>query len=142
MTIREQFEAFYSDNGKTPHATEKLPNGEYAYMGAEHAWTVWQACAELKQPELDKANARIAQLEEALKQYVESDEVSEGGIWEEENKFWIAIKRNAQKLLTESSDTWLLEHDKTVEVKVLKEVVAVESMFGWKGVLDAIEARK
>ena len=105
----------------------------------------WQACAESNQADLDKANAeveyylsayrlahkqamdngqdrdkanaRIAQLEEALKILLdEARYQSERGGWTERYELDVAIAR-----LAESSDTWLLEHDKAVEIKVLEE---------------------
>lgn len=59
MNNREKFEEWYSDNGTLQKAIEKYPNGEYSYMGAAHAWSVWKICAESKQAELDKANAEV-----------------------------------------------------------------------------------
>jgi hypothetical protein len=43
--------------------------------------------------------SRIAELEAALRWYVETDDVMEGGKWEEDNAFWLAGKRNAERLL-------------------------------------------
>lgn len=92
-----------------------LPTVRLAYQGFNI--TAYTAAVEAK------ANARIAQLKQFIAENVYQDE-------------------KYDEIITESLDTWLIEHDNAVEVKVLKEVVAVESMFGWKGVLDAIEARK
>lgn len=60
---------------------------------------------------LDKANARIAQLEEALKA------ISTFPRYEMPADM-------AKKALSGFSDTWLSQHDKAVEVKVLEEIVA------------------
>lgn len=41
----------------------------------------------------------VNQLIECLSWYVETDEVYEGGEWEEENAYWLEGKRKAQALL-------------------------------------------
>lgn len=81
--------------------------------------------AESKQADLDKANARIAQLENIL------NEINTNPDW---------AKHGMPNI--EPASTWLLEHDKAVKTKVLEAVVDVESKFGWRGVLDMIESRK
>ena len=43
--------------------------------------------------------ATIQELIDCLQWYVETDKVYEGGIWEEENAFWLEGKRNAETLL-------------------------------------------
>lgn len=65
---------------------------------------------ESKQAELDKANARIAQLEEALSyaRYFSLDE-----------KATAALNTVRDNPLP---STWLFEHDKAVEVRVLEDV--------------------
>jgi hypothetical protein len=122
MNDREQFEAWWNSSG---------------YIGTEDTYRAFLAGAESKQSELNKANARIAQLEEALLWYVHNDDVSEGGKWEQENEYWLEGKRNAQKLLETSNitDTWLSDHDKAVEVRVLEEI-EVELNNPWDGNSD------
>jgi len=60
------------------------------------------------QIEVEELNTRIAQLEEALKGYI-GNYINPAKI---------------DKMLEQSPDTWLLEHDKAVEVRVLEEVSA------------------
>lgn len=55
--------------------------------------------AHISQSELNAMLARIAELESALKWYVENDDTYEGGEWEEKNEFWLNGKRYAEKLL-------------------------------------------
>lgn len=88
------------------------------------------------QSELDKANARIAQLENATARLLSE------AVWQSTTNGWdnrIELDM-AKKALQGSSDTWLSEHDKAVEVRVLEEVInrAGES----DTVLDLIEERK
>lgn len=74
--------------------------------------------------ELDKANARVAQLEESIAKI--KNRVCGESMPNWENTTHTGVSRgliadecdNAMQL----SDTWLLEHDKDVEVKVLEEV--------------------
>jgi hypothetical protein len=62
MNEREQFEAWIdTTNFKSDSTTFH-----------NDLFIAWQACAESKQSELDKANARIAQMEEALKAYMQA----------------------------------------------------------------------
>lgn len=68
--------------------------------------------------ELDKANARIAQLEAVL---VDANERS---------KLYSTHKGRYSAFLQEMPDTWLLDHDKDVEVRVLEEALSV---FGKRG---------
>lgn len=45
MSEREQFEAWFSDDGKYPHAVERSGNG-YFFADANIQWEVWQASRE------------------------------------------------------------------------------------------------
>jgi len=42
VTVRAQFERWYSNDGKWSSALERSGDG-YKYQGADHAWHVWQA---------------------------------------------------------------------------------------------------
>jgi len=118
-------------------------------MNERERW--WKACAESKQSELDnmklefersvreheeckryadslnmeldKANARIAQLEEALKSCADYSHKS------------LMVNHWAVDALTKQPDTWLLEHDNAVEVRVLEDV-EVELNNPWDGDSD------
>lgn len=70
-------------------------------------------CAESKQSELDNATARIAQLEAFVQTCVDAAGYEINGNM---------MSNDATKLLAESHDTWLSQHDKAVEVKVLEYV--------------------
>lgn len=74
-----------------------------------------QACAEIMQAEIDKRDARIAQLEEALKMMLEAGESKYG-------EDWFVAARNGNSALSTSPNTWLAEHDKKVEVNVLEDI--------------------
>lgn len=121
----------------------------------------WQACAESKQSELDnlkfefersvmeheeckryadslnlgldKANARIAQLEDALFKLATLGNGNRLG-----NSIGNCIAIDA---LDRSTNTWLSEHDKAVEVRVLEEF-GQKAGFGSSTLLSMIEARK
>lgn len=41
--MREAFEHWYSDKGKTPKAIERNVGGRYMYAGCSSAWDAWQA---------------------------------------------------------------------------------------------------
>lgn len=96
MTEIEQFKTrFYDiDLSISDDGSYNMPFARLLFEG-------WQACAESKQAELDKANAHIARLKEALQWYIETDKTYEGGEWEDKNEFWLNGKRKAQKLLSE-----------------------------------------
>ena len=47
-----------------------------------------------------KLESRIEELENALRWYVENDDVYEGGEWDSKNEYWIKGKRRAEKLLS------------------------------------------
>ena len=47
-----------------------------------------------------KLESRIEELENALRWYVENDDVYEGGEWDSKNEYWIEGKRRAEKLLS------------------------------------------
>lgn len=67
-----------------------FPNKVYAYKSGHH--DARHAAAELSL----KAEARIEELEEMLKWYIEEDEIHEG---DPENQYWIDGKHKAMKLL-------------------------------------------
>lgn len=96
MNEREQFERQFSNR------PFKNDLGFYGNPDIENGWRGWKLCAKSKKSELDKANARIAQLERFITDNVYHDE-----------KYDVTM--------TESAGTWLLEHDKAVEVRVLEE---------------------
>jgi len=74
--------------------------------------------------DLDKANARIAQLKQFIAENVYTDE-------------------KYDEIITESTDTWLLEHDKAVELKVLEKVANnCTCSFDLAKVLAMIESMK
>lgn len=106
MNDREQFEAWFSRYIGITHQAEDVRH--IVVLAA------WQACAESKQSELDKANARIAQLESILNHVLSEFELT-GDLSE------ITILR-MRVAMSQQSDTWLSEHDKAVEVKVLEDV--------------------
>lgn len=54
--------------------------------------------------ELDRLKAENEALREALRWYVENDDVNEGGHWEETNEFWLQGKRRALKLLDQGQE--------------------------------------
>lgn len=105
MNDREQFETWCLKN------VIQYALGDDSMMDRMR-WNVWQACAESKQSELDKANARIAQLEDALQ--IAHKYMNHLPSFGEDRAPVI-------RALKGSSDTWLSEHDKAVEVKVLEE---------------------
>lgn len=111
MNDREQFEAWHESY---------IPqfNGELRYCDVDMGlFDAWKACAESKQAELDKANARIAQLEMVL-----NDLSSDGWLSPVSYRDTIAPSQQAAiDAIANSSDTWLSEHDKAVEVKVLED---------------------
>lgn len=110
MNNREQFEAWWKTHC----------NGDF-----DELLDCWKACAESKQAELDKANARIAQLVSYIKKSHNNCSIGDncncGGDTEGVRATcwnW----RKPDNTLTEPPDTWLSENNKAVEVKVLEEV--------------------
>lgn len=89
---------------------------------------------EMLQSDLDKANARIAQLEEALI------------VANEKSKLYSTHKGLYVDVLAESSDTWLSDHDKAVEqafVKALRSFPSIGLSERQFGELKAVaESRK
>jgi hypothetical protein len=64
--MRRAFEAWATNDGKYPRATERNPvNGEYLLAFASSGWNVWQAATEA-------SSARIARLEEELRETAQS----------------------------------------------------------------------
>lgn len=123
MNDREQFEAWWNLQSNVSHRSARVLEVD--------AMIIWKACAESMREKInnhaftvsqdyrkvaveqDKANARIAQLEEFVQTCVEAAGYEING-----NR----MSHEAKDLLAESPDTWLSEHDKEVEVKVLEDV--------------------
>lgn len=49
LTLRQRFERWYSDDGKSPKAVERDGRGGYLLLQTANAWTVWQAADESAQ---------------------------------------------------------------------------------------------
>lgn len=47
MTDRERFEQDYFGTDSTARSRERDINGNYRYMPAHHAWTIWQRAAQV-----------------------------------------------------------------------------------------------
>ena len=101
MNNREQFEV-WAKKVFCGYSFGMLDKTTYFDSDIDSAYIGWQACTESKQAELDKVNARIAQLKQFIAENVYPDE-------------------KYDEIITNSPDTWLLDHDKAVESKVLNE---------------------
>jgi len=42
---RQDFEQWYSDEGKNPETIVRSKIGEYQFMSAQASWIAWAACA-------------------------------------------------------------------------------------------------
>ena len=59
VTVRAQFERWYSNDGKWAKALER--NGDvYKYQGTDHAWRVWQAAVSQEREACKEACRKIA----------------------------------------------------------------------------------
>ncbi len=59
MSEREQFEAWFSDGGKYPHAVERSGEG-YVFAAANSQWEAWQASREALKAEQGQGSELLA----------------------------------------------------------------------------------
>jgi aminoglycoside N3'-acetyltransferase len=74
-TLRERFEAWYSDGGKWPRAIE-CNGGAYKLAQTQSAWEAWQAAEASREKEIAELKAALERITKIENQYVGSD-------WEE-----------------------------------------------------------
>jgi hypothetical protein len=69
LPSREEFEFWYSDQGKSPRAVEKSADGYYKLMGATQSWIAWQAAlASIPQPPFTDLDAAVETIAMGLEQ--------------------------------------------------------------------------
>jgi len=134
MSDREKFEAWFVDHNMKTRPPQDYwfaldEDGKYIERDVFEAYRVWKACAESMQAEIDKRDARIAQLEEALKGWSGIINHQYTASWDAMN-FLQTADNIGQEALSTSSDTWLAEHDKErdAEIAELKNRLAISQV--------------
>ena len=64
-TVRERFEAYFSNGGDWPQAIERNRyDGSYKLAGAESAWNTWQAAYQQGQEDMRERAAKACEQQE------------------------------------------------------------------------------
>ena len=61
MSIREEFEKWYSNDGDYPKSIERDESGQYKYIGTASAWVAYRAGVKLQSKKVEELQIQLEQ---------------------------------------------------------------------------------